>query len=41
LFYEQLIVKDGEILARLFTIENWGLIKGRWMVIREIEEAVN
>ncbi|MGD6902170.1 hypothetical protein [Bacillus infantis] len=40
-FYEQLIVKDGEILARLFTIENWGLINGRWMVTREIEEAVN
>lgn len=40
-FYEQLIVKDGEVLARLFTIENWRLINEKWMVIRETEEPVN
>lgn len=39
-FYEQLIVKDEEILARLFTIENWQLINGKWMIIREIEEPI-
>lgn len=40
-FYEQLIVKDAEILARLFTIENWLLINAKWMVIRETEEPIN
>lgn len=39
-FYEQLIVKEGEVLARLFTIENWRLVNGKWMVIREIEERI-
>lgn len=40
-FYEQLIVKDEKVLARLFTIENWGFINGKWMVIRETEEPIN
>lgn len=40
-FYEQLIVKDKKVLARLFTIENWRLINEKWMVIREIEEPIN
>jgi len=40
-FYEQLIAKDADILARLFTIENWRLINAKWMVIREIEEPIN
>lgn len=40
-FYEQLIVQDENVLARLFTIENWKLINGKWMVIREIEEQIN
>lgn len=39
-FYEQLIVKDEKVVARLFTIENWRLINERWMVIREIEEPI-
>lgn len=39
-FYEQLIVKNEEVLARLFTIENWQLIENKWMVIREIEELI-
>lgn len=40
-FYEQLIVKNEEVLARLFTIENWKWQSGRWMVVREIEETIN
>ncbi|MGD6780975.1 hypothetical protein ACQCT3_15835 [Sutcliffiella horikoshii] len=40
-FYEQLIVQDENVLARLFTIENWKLINGKWMVIRETEEQIN
>lgn len=40
-FYEQLIVKEEEVLARLFTIENWKLIKDRWMIIRETEEPIH
>lgn len=39
-FYEQLIVRDEKVLARLFTIENWNLENGKWVVIREIEEAI-
>lgn len=39
-FYEQLIVKDEKVVARLFTIENWRLINERWMIIREIEEPI-
>ncbi|WP_102275541.1 hypothetical protein [Cytobacillus massiliigabonensis] len=40
-FYEQLIVKDEEVLARLFTIENWRLFNEKWMIVREIEEPIN
>jgi hypothetical protein len=40
-FYEQLIVKDEKVLARLFTIENWRLLNGKWMVMREIEDVIN
>lgn len=40
-FYEQLIVKDEEVLARLFTIENWRLINEKWMIIRETDEQIN
>lgn len=40
-FYEQLIVQDENVFARLFTIENWKLINGKWMVIREIEEQIS
>ncbi|WP_226679980.1 hypothetical protein [Sutcliffiella horikoshii] len=40
-FYEQLIVKDENVLARLFTIENWKFINEKWMVIRETEESIN
>lgn len=40
-FYELLIEKDDKVLARLFTIENWQLINGQWLLVREIEEQVN
>ncbi|PFA69731.1 hypothetical protein CN378_02885 [Bacillus sp. AFS015802] len=40
-FYEQLIVKDEEVAARLFTIENWTFMNEKWMVMREIEEQIN
>ena len=40
-FYEQLIVKNEEVLARLFTMENWTLINEKWMIVREIEEPIN
>jgi hypothetical protein len=39
-FYEQFIVKEEEVLARLFTIENWRIVNRKWMVIREIEEPI-
>jgi hypothetical protein len=37
-FYEQLVVKSGEVLARQFTIENWEIINKKWMTVRETEE---
>ncbi|MFE8700796.1 hypothetical protein ACFYKX_09230 [Cytobacillus sp. FJAT-54145] len=40
-FYEQLIVKEEQVLARLFTIENWRLINDKWMITRETEEPIN
>lgn len=40
-FYEQLIDKDGEIVARLFTIKSWQFTSGNWMIVREIEESIS
>ncbi|WP_245864003.1 hypothetical protein [Fredinandcohnia onubensis] len=40
-FYELLIEKDEKVLARLFTIETWQLIKGKWMLVREVEEPIS
>lgn len=40
-FYEQIIAKNEVILARLFTIENWGFIKNKWVIVRETEESIN
>ncbi|MGN1400173.1 MAG: hypothetical protein ACI4XL_01580 [Bacillus sp. (in: firmicutes)] len=40
-FFEQLIVKNEDILARLFTIENWKMINEKWMIVRETEEPIN
>ena len=39
-FYEQLIEKDDNVLSRLFTIENWELTNGKWLLIRETEEPI-
>ncbi len=39
-FFEQLIVKNEDVLARLFTIENWELINEKWMIVRETEEPI-
>ena len=40
-FYELLIEKNDEILARLFATENWMLIDGNWMITRETEESIH
>ena len=40
-FYELLIVKNENLLARLFTIENWKMINEKWMIVREIEELIS
>ncbi|HWL23786.1 MAG TPA: hypothetical protein VNR38_08560 [Ureibacillus sp.] len=40
-FYELLVVKEENVLARLFTIENWMLIEGKWMIVRETEEPIS
>ncbi|HEX7064353.1 MAG TPA: DUF4440 domain-containing protein [Bacillales bacterium] len=39
-FYEQVIEKDGEALARLFTIEDWRNRNGQWELAREIQEPI-
>ena len=39
-FYELCIEKEDQVLARLFTIEKWELIEGRWMVAGEIEQGI-
>lgn len=40
-FFEQIIEKDEQVVARLFTIENWQYLNGKWMIIREMEEPIN
>lgn len=40
-FYELLLEKDGNVLARLLTIENWQLTDNQWLLAREIVEQVN
>ena len=39
-FFEQVIERNGEVLARLFTIENWRLYNGNWVLTRETEEPI-
>lgn len=39
-FYELCIEKEDRVLARLFTIEKWELIEGRWMVAGKIEQGI-
>ncbi|UFT98358.1 hypothetical protein KO561_14265 [Radiobacillus kanasensis] len=39
-FYEQAIEKDGQILSRLFTMENWQVVDNSWKLVREIEQPL-
>ena len=39
--YELLIEKDEKVLARLFTIETWKLLNGKWKLVREVEEPIS
>ncbi|HET7627996.1 MAG TPA: hypothetical protein VFK44_06355 [Bacillales bacterium] len=39
-FYEQIIEKDGEEKARLFTIESWKASGSDWILLREIVQPV-
>jgi len=39
-FYEQIIEKDDQVIARLFTIENWQCNEGKWLITREVEEQI-
>ncbi|KAA0547057.1 nuclear transport factor 2 family protein [Bacillus sp. BGMRC 2118] len=40
-FYEQVIEKNGYVVATLFTIEYWKLVDHKWKIIRETEEPIN
>lgn len=37
-FFEQVVERDNQVLARLFTIETYRQISGRWQCIREVVE---
>jgi len=39
-FYEQILERNGNELARLFTIENWKRHDGKWRITREVQEHV-
>ncbi|CAG9621531.1 hypothetical protein [Sutcliffiella rhizosphaerae] len=39
-FYELLIIKNDDVLAKMFTIENWKLVNEEWMIVRETVEAI-
>lgn len=39
-FFEQVIKIDDREISRLFTIENWRHIDGKWELRREIEELI-
>lgn len=40
IFFEQVIERDLQVLARLFTIETYRLTEGNWRCIREVVEHV-
>lgn len=40
-FYELLIQKNEKTVARLFSMEIWQLIDGKWLIAREIEQPVH
>lgn len=37
-FFEQIVGKEDQVYARLFTIETWRLMDGQWRCVREIVE---
>lgn len=39
-FYEQILEKNGENLSRMYTVENWKRLDGKWKIIREVQEHV-
>lgn len=39
-FFEQVVERESEVLARLFTIETYRRVSGRWRCLREIVEHV-
>ena len=39
-FYEMVIEKDQQEIARFFTIEDWKQINGTWQLVREISEHI-
>lgn len=39
-FYELLIQKDKQTLARMFTIEDWDLVHNEWKIVRETVEMI-
>ncbi|HET7578411.1 MAG TPA: DUF4440 domain-containing protein [Bacillales bacterium] len=39
-FYEQIIEKNNEEWARLFTIEDWRNRDGHWEMAREVQEPI-
>lgn len=39
-FFELCIEKESQVLARLFTIEKWECIDGRWWIASEIEQGI-
>lgn len=39
-FFEMVVEKNGEVLARLFTTEYWQRLQGIWLLARETEEQI-
>ncbi|WP_245640076.1 hypothetical protein [Paenibacillus dakarensis] len=40
-FYDLSIEFNGNVVARLFTIENWQLINTKWLIASEIQQRIN
>lgn len=38
IFFEQVVERENRVLARLFTIETYRRVSGRWQCVREIVE---
>ncbi|MHC0038100.1 hypothetical protein [Pseudoneobacillus sp. C159] len=39
-FYEQVLVKEGKDLSRLFTTEEWQIKSDGWVMVREVDLVV-